>query len=587
LEKAAQKVVANNLKLDKLMKDSKPKGFITLIVCLFKKFMSKFNLICKVVKTIEDLPSEVMLMIFKSLSYEELSYAEQVSKSWQKLAQTTWHGLCEFNSARLYACSRRKKVGLSAAKLLIILQALLEKKFKGSCVTSFCLNLKNDIIIPMPNHNFLGRFLEILRKNCRNLVKLELNNLSMRPQSRSVCKSDREYEWAECIDYEHGWSLKELVLINCMGFTTEILEEYILKRRGAQLQRIHIDGSDEAYIDTICHSPKLSDIVLKNCKKFDADRLIAVFQKCSGQLKSLTIDHPKSFYISQRLFDAIVTYQASNLEHLSAMFDFTGPVKLSAFSNLTHLNISTSKAAPTHNIDQELAVLLNKCKTLTHLEASCCSYISAAAFTKLPINAPLTFLDLSDYVPLDESVLTAFEMYLSGTLEHFVIGKFDQFTAQRFCSFMATMASAKLKCIDMKHSKYFDKPEFLPQVLAELEPLRLEQPDKVLCLKCDRYVPYFMGSRWLAEDAKNKVSFTQVLQQAKEDFTVSKFRASKYDELMYFKVNVRNLELIYQDGDYNYTITASIEENMFPEKPVYVGGYGNRYDDDDDDEDYS
>jgi hypothetical protein len=167
-------------------------------------------------------------------------------------------------------------------------------------------------------------------------------------------------------------------------------------------------------------------------------------------------------------------------------------------------------------------------------------------------------------------------------MEHFVIGKSNQYTEQRLCIFMATMAGAKLKYLGMNHSPYMNKPDFLLQVLAELEPLRTEKPDKVLCLKCDRDS---LRGIWVIDEYKKIISYTQVLQQAKEDFTVRKIRSSKNDDLMYFKVNVKNLELIYEDNEYNLKIQDNIEDNLFLEDS-YVQRFMNGACSSDDEDDY-
>jgi hypothetical protein len=338
-------------------------------------------------------------------------------------------------------------------------------------------------------------------------------------------------------------SLQELVLIDCSpNFAGPMLRKTLAKNNG-QLRYLHVQ-SYEMIVSELLNAPDanvsgLKELHLK-CPEDTTGRnqLFHAIERLAGQLTNLSLREG----VDELVFETIVAYHASNLENLSCHVRFEAAVhSLAAFVNITHLNLEWStfgsKLYRSTN-DHELALLLNSCKKLKHLNVAHClsRSLSKSAFTSLPINAPLTYLNISGYALMDDSVLVALEKYLSDTLEYLVIGSTEGFTQLNLVGFIGKMAAAKLKCLDLSGSKVVtnESDEFLMLVLVCLEPLRSAKPGKVMCLKCDD-MPV-VAVDWLKNDDDARLTKT----------VIYGVNGKKWS----YSLMVKNLELVYKDKDY-------------------------------------
>jgi hypothetical protein len=425
------------------------------------------------------IPNEIILQIFKSLSYQDLSTVEQVCKLWKILAQAAWHGIREFNSSKIFTFRR---TCLSLTHFIYIMSFILEKKLNGAAVNSFYLNVQRDLVVPEPARWFVVEFFNVLFKSCPSLKKLELHNLHMRGEAR-------RQSWPEC------QSLEELILVDCY-FTMEVIEKIF--KSPNQLQHIHIQSSeycndelDKMNICRLLENPAINFSKLKKLFlniKLHEQEVVNTITRLAGQLTHLTLQNQNLFSIqmNERIFNSILTHQSANLQYFSCPLDFkTANMNLRGLTHITHLDLTRSESYLTNTTnygDDEISMLLNSSLTLTHLNLARSHNITSAAFTKLHLNSPLTYLNLNGISDTSDTsdILDALRYNLAETLKELIMGRCYTALRENIIDFIDEMTKKNLILLDMTGTSFLNSNlAFLIQVQALLE------PGTKFCLRCD------------------------------------------------------------------------------------------------------
>ncbi len=349
---------------------------------------------------INHLPDVAFIKIFNNLSYKNLISISYVSKKWNQLSKSVWLSKIElklFDLENLFSLFEEKewvKLGLKR----ILLDKLNLKGLRS--INLNCIDSKRRDKIDMK------KLLNFLAKNCPNIEHFETS--MMHNQLDNTAKS--------LVDFFNCQA--NLISIDLSRFLVQksIIEAIFLNCHSLRVLKIDISLCDEGCLRVLSENSSITDLDLtyREVSDFNGTILIDIIKKCPN-LERLKVDNltPQELDIC-----VVLAEHCPKINELNADCIQSNLHRLSSLRNLRKLSLSFI------GIDSEhLAQLLNESKSLTHLVLIGYGlFFDSEAFTLLPIEAPLEYLEISiENFDIKREMLLKLSSSLKNSLKHLKI----------------------------------------------------------------------------------------------------------------------------------------------------------------------
>jgi hypothetical protein len=348
-----------------------------------------------------DLPNEVLLFIFSKLCYRSLARIAQANKKCCEIVRLVWQAESKIDFGKrafIYESNHKNdKLKLSPTNFLSMMETILKQtnieNIKKLDVTFYCQRYRN-------NRAFNERFVNLLVEYCKNVTHLNLagyvltydffihlpTNLTKLVHLDLRASTINDY----CLTY---------ILNDCLNLSTLNLNNCVCLK-GIFVKNLYRDLSN------------LKFLYIDYCDKIDENTLIEFLGRNGKYLTGAFHSRTTSpFGKGENFFETVLT-NVVNVQSLAltcSQIEFS--TNLHTLKNLVELDLSQS-----HANNNEISLVLNNYLSLRKLSLNLMRGLLDEAFTKRPISAPISCLELCRAKSLTDFSIQAIGRYLADSL---------------------------------------------------------------------------------------------------------------------------------------------------------------------------